>query len=326
MNSYGQILEFSVVSLYEFTPRDDILSTFYRMALSLFEEFKTPPKIIGTGLSKGLKDYGRTKKRLEADGLLLARTKDIEMYSQPYDGKDPKNGCDLEFAISTGKKTYCYVIFCPSLLSIGHNRLLQIANQFIELVQPSYGIGFKRFGRWGPSFFALGLGFGDYPKEESRRIINFRETTWDKRYLKGNLGGIFPWNFLTTPQLSARVGNQSLEDWIQGKPNRGTLQKLTDAMVLWAVPDEDIAEVYQALWEAEVVFDYERYCNSFFKKGAAPAAAPEKAVGEILQKMGYQSTDEVQVFKVDEPGKLRELSRVETRGMLQRKKSGPKDK
>jgi hypothetical protein len=313
---------YSVVSFYGFVPKECTLRQFYAKALGWFMEFQSPPTRIGTGLSKGLRDFTRVKKKLEGDGFSLARTKHIWIYSEPYDGKDPKNGCNLECAISGSKRDYCLVVFPSRVLRIGSKRLLAIAQELIDLLNPRYGIGFERIGRWGPAYFAVGLGCGlDKTPEEDERVINWRETTWERHYLRGYLGGVFPWNFLTAAQLNARAGAMTLEQWISAKPHRGTLQRLANEMVLWSVPEADIPDVYKALWEAEVVFDYMRYCDRLAQ--AAPPSPPmssEEAVSHVLKSFGYQSPDEVQILKVEEPGRTKELSEDEVKRLLSAKK------
>lgn len=50
---------------------------------------------------------------------------------------------------------------------------------------------------------------------------------------QGVLRDVYPWNFLTAPQLAAKVEGCSLRAWISQDVRRGTLTAVSDAVVPW---------------------------------------------------------------------------------------------
>jgi hypothetical protein len=142
--------------------------------------------------------------------------------------------------------------------------MLSIARPVAQALKPVYGIGYTREHRLGPELYAIGIvqGLGlSGPEDEEALIIS----KWsyigmvNQVYRDGLLRDVYPWNFLTQPQLSRPVGAVSLQEWIQSDPRHGTLSVLCDRVCLWEVSEADIPDIRQKLRQADVIFDWRKY-------------------------------------------------------------------
>ncbi|MEI9983509.1 MAG: hypothetical protein WDN69_10055 [Aliidongia sp.] len=73
------------------------------------------------------------------------------------------------------------------------------------------------------------------------------------------LRDVYPWNFLTKPQLSQSIEGLPLEQWIKRMPDRGTLSPIGNGMVLWSVEDADILNVRRTLWQAGSIYNWSKH-------------------------------------------------------------------
>lgn len=153
--------------------------------------------------------------------------------------------------------------------------------ELVEALSPEYGIGYVRKFSMGPNFFAIGLNYGNQlartaeEHEEEMQISRWGySATPRKLWREGIIRDVFPWNFLTEPQLQGKVKetNQSLEEWIRSDPNRGTLQELPKAVKLWTVAEENIKPVREVLWKNRSIYDYHVH-----DKSSGPPLTPEEA-------------------------------------------------
>jgi hypothetical protein len=78
-------------------------------------------------------------------------------------------------------------------------------------------------------------------------------------FREGLLRDVYPWNFLTLPQLTRQVRGIALEQWIQRDARRGKLGLLCDGVSLWEVAEANIPEIRQELRQAHVIFDWRKY-------------------------------------------------------------------
>ena len=90
---------------------------------------------------------------------------------------------------------------------------------------------------------------------EGDRISAWGMALDDRPWRNGLIRDVFRWNFLIKPQLRRAVGNQPLEAWIRGAPDRGTLHRVSKDLVLWSVPEDHIPAVRQPLCDAGVIYD-----------------------------------------------------------------------
>jgi hypothetical protein len=96
--------------------------------------------------------------------------------------------------------------------------------------------------------------------EESRNVAAWMDTGMEESVWRlGIIRDVYPWNFLTAPQLDARVEGCSLREWISMDAQRGSLSAVSDTVVLWDVPEASIPEVRARLKQAHVLFDRRRF-------------------------------------------------------------------
>ncbi len=169
-------------------------------------------------------------------------TSGLGLISLPPGARYPLDGTLLEVDLIPGFN--CFVNFRSSILSIGSGQFLRIAQEIIDLLAPAYGIGYRRLFNRGPSDYAAGM--------EGK----WWTVVYDQLYFF--LRDVYPWNFLSAPQLTNKVGPLTLEQWIGQEPGRGTLSDVAPNMKLWTVSEEDIETVRQALMDVGIIFDYKR--------------------------------------------------------------------
>ena len=132
--------------------------------------------------------------------------------------------------------------------------MLAIATAMAEDLRPEYGIGYNRLRREGPEWFAVGIchsqGVDDAVSKvsgeayEERLVISRWGDAMDERlWRKGILRDVYPWNFLTRPQLSTRVGAEPLRRRVRQDARRGTLKEISGPIVLWEVRQTEIPQV-----------------------------------------------------------------------------------
>jgi hypothetical protein len=63
---------------------------------------------------------------------------------------------------------------------------------------------------------------------------------------------------LTQPHLSRRIGDDTLETWINKSSERGKLSPFARDVVLWEVQDEHIPKIRRELRRARAIFDWTR--------------------------------------------------------------------
>ena len=65
--------------------------------------------------------------------------------------------------------------------------------------------------------------------------------------MRGILRDVYPWNFLTAPQLESKVKKETLADWIQRRKWRGRLEQVDDRITLWDVQEKYIPKIRSVL-------------------------------------------------------------------------------
>jgi hypothetical protein len=247
-------VEHSVLVFYGCTVNAGTIEALFSTALLWSETFHCPFDKIGIG-KKSLYDFRRWYKKIKIRGF--GDISLLELHSIPEGIANRLDATQLAVSLSPAKNR-CIVNFHSSILPIGSAAYFEIALNLIKLLQPSYGVGFKRTHGWGPSYYAMGLGCEGAPQEENDRARSWGIFLRSNLFLHGFIGGVYPWNFLTTSQLRIQVGKGPLEQWIQAKPHRGQLHVVAQNVVLWTVPDDEVANLWKTLSQARVIFDYER--------------------------------------------------------------------
>jgi hypothetical protein len=330
--------EHSVLAFYGFDQSAVTLEAFFHQAIRWFEEFELKPSLLGID-SKGLSNFAPKAKRLKARGFAHAEYIEIHGFSQDHRSDYPF------VALCDPAHFSAHVDFSASVLSFGSESLRRIAETCIQLFKPQYGMGYRRLVNLGPGYYAMGISHGDTSFEEKLRISQSMTAVEGKLYLKGWLRDMYPWNFLTAPQLGVSVNNATtLMAWIQQDGHRGKLRPLSDEVQLWEIPEQDIPGVHCILFDAGVVFDYERdvYAKMreyrlshkavvdhlregrpFVMGPPLPGLKPEQVLGQVLNAMGY-TPEETRVLQVEKPGQTREVSTDEVKAIQRKGKKPPK--
>jgi hypothetical protein len=309
----------------------------YNYSISIFARLGFKPDLMATDLDSGrYKRYETSARKLKTAGSGTARYFTVCTLANGAGNELEGTTCLVSY--STGKDLILDLE--SSVWSIGSAAMLEAARQFCLLLSPAYGIGFRRAFGLGPIYYAMNLATVGVDKDERLRISWWQEARERQLFRAGMLRDVYPWNFLNASQLAARVGDLSLENWIRQDARRGTLVPFASELTLWEVPDEVIPAVRQVLFDAGVIFDYERdwierlrIAENQGYRGedalravlatyglASPpeppvrhqsmevqAATPEEAVAMALKAFGFNSPDEVDVLQTQGEGKIKKL-------------------
>ena len=135
----------------------------------------------------------------------------------------------------------------------------------MHVLKPEYGIGYIRESNLGPTLYAVGLveglGLEDEDDLESINISFWTEARELHIWRQGILRDVYPWNFLTAPQLSRPVNGVPLEEWIVSKPGRGKLSCVSEGTALWEVDVAELPEVRRALWHAGNLYNWPKHVD-----------------------------------------------------------------
>jgi hypothetical protein len=134
----------------------------------------------------------------------------------------------------------------------------------LEALSPEYGIGYSRPLNSGPAFYAIGLLQGPTIEndDERLRIARWGTGTSGMRmevYRDGLLRDVYPWNFLSKPQLQRRIDGVPLEKWISAGKNRGELRTCSTGLKLWNVDMKHQPAIFKTLWDAGAIFNWRNY-------------------------------------------------------------------
>jgi hypothetical protein len=285
---------------------NQFLSWFARKGCSVDTIGLTPP-------FRTMRKFKRMVKKIEQ--LKLSETLGLELNCHAEGAKNQIEDCKLVVDLSVSEPSFAF----SSRTDVYPRceETLDLLKPVIERFQPEYGIGFTRNFYHGPTFYVRGIGCnGRVSVEDEENLIGWFSYA-RKRFVwrHGQIRDVYPWNFLTAPQLNAKVGEATLRDWIGASPSRGILRPVTSDMLLWDVPESDIPAVRQVLWDAGVIFDYHKIIDQ------QTNWATEE---EVMQwALGGRKPEDVKVLKVEGGGKARELS-AEDVERLQGKQGRPK--
>jgi hypothetical protein len=138
--------------------------------------------------------------------------------------------------------------------------LLPLAKEIVHSLKPAYGYAFNRLARQDPSLYAMGIGTGEiYPAGSEAEIEKNRLHWWfnasrEQPWEDGFVRDVYPWSFLTPPQLARPMGNVTLQEWIQQDPQRGKLSAIDRTHVLWEVEERMIRPLRKPLEKAGVIY------------------------------------------------------------------------
>jgi hypothetical protein len=277
----------SALAFYGIRPSPQAAEGFYHAMVKWFGELGHPPDkggVTAPGFGSQLGSFQRLNARLGKKGfrkvtgvtlvatLPRARTWESDSYvSASYMGEDDE--------------LMAYIVARSSVATLSATSLRPVAREVAELLKPVYGIGYTRSHRLDPGFYAIGTNFdpGDLTEEELEEqewIGTWGETLFeDQVYRKGILRDVYPWNFLTRPHLTKKVGGVPLERWIRQNPRRGTLSEFGRGMHFWEVARKDIPKVRQTLRQAGLILEPEEDED----EGVESGWTPEEALAFVLK-------------------------------------------
>ncbi len=194
---------------------------------------------------------------------------DFEVISAIPGGRRPNDYVLTAICSRDVRRSYVSVVARSSIASLSNASMLPFVRTIIQDLKPTYGIGYTRDHSLGPQFYAVGICYGgdDVPTgqayEEQRNIGRWGDLGMDKQvYRDGLLRDVYPWNFLTKPQLTKLVDGITLEKWIRQDPRRGTLGELSGDVLLWELDSAELPWVRQALHQSEAIFNWRKYIST----------------------------------------------------------------
>jgi hypothetical protein len=162
-----------------------------------------------------------------------------------------------------GEKAGTYTCFAvrASLAGVFDVLFEKIATGIATIAKPAYGIGFARPVGSGPLAYVIGAAIGalghvptgeEY--EEDLRTCRWGDIGMVRQvYRQGYIRDVYPKNYLSDVHLTRTVDNLTLEQWIRQDASRGTLNRLSDGMVVWSLEPVAVQDVRRALRQRDCV-------------------------------------------------------------------------
>lgn len=249
----------TVVGFYGGQFKSERLESLYSSLVTWFDGLDGSPDKLGVhgGSFNGKVGAFRTNdSKLRKSGF--DGVEGFSLYSLTPGGEVPL--WDWQFSAEvTAKSATCAIGASPSTAPLPGDALLSISTTVVKTLAPSYGIGFQREMRLGPTMYVTGLVQGLQPwgdeKPEGEKIEAWKTGIKNKVYEQGILRDVYPWNFLTDLQLSRQIEGKSLKQWIKAHPEFGTLSAVAENMYVWEIPGSQISRVCSVLQNARIVFD-----------------------------------------------------------------------
>jgi hypothetical protein len=258
----------SAVAFYGIEPSAKAAEGFCHTVVKWFNELGYPPDRIGVtgpGHSGRKVSFARGSAKLRETGF--EGVTDVELVCYVTNTPSGERAYLLTAIYDgRGESADAHFVARSSLAKLSPTSMLPIARNLAHDLKPAYGIGYTREYRFGPDWYAMGINHSGgavltgEAYEEARNVSRWCDLGMVKQVWRGGLlRDVYPWNFLTAPHLDATVDGRPLRDWIRQDAQRGSLTDVTDAVVLWDVPEESIPEVRSRLKEAHVLFDWRRF-------------------------------------------------------------------
>jgi hypothetical protein len=256
-----------VVTYYGVRHTPSGVKSFYEMIVRWFTSLGFPPDKIGvTGPGHGRKlvTFARGNAKLQRNGF--DKVREFELISSTPDART--GGEFYLVAIYGGcEKSHAYVAVRSSFATLSRESLLAIARETAQYLKPEYGIAYRRDHNLGPTWYAAGINFATEfvvkrgaAYEEALTISRWCDLgRVEKVWQDGLLRDIYPWNFLSPPQLDMHVDGIPLKRWIPNEPRRGKLSDFCCGLSLWEVSESELRSVRPALVEAGAIFDWTKY-------------------------------------------------------------------
>jgi hypothetical protein len=179
----------------------------------------------------------------QADGMWMGAT-------PPNHGDDT---FDSIFSTSFSYEWGHTLVLCfdDQIVGFDQNIMHTLARDLSSFFGARYGYAYQRKFSQGPDFYPDGvIGGNDTISDEEENQI----TRWGnhysmspRKYKTGQLRDIYPYNFISQAHFDEKVGDQTLREWIEKDPIRGTLAQVTDTLWSWQVDASHIESVRAAL-------------------------------------------------------------------------------
>jgi len=285
---------YSAVAFYGFSPSPKMAENLYNCIIEIFDQLGHPPDKIGVGapgFGDQLISFSRGSAKLTRQGF--SNIQHIDLCSTLPDAKILSSDCYCSVCFSI-KDSYVILVAQESLARLSGDSLLPLAKNLIEFIKPCYGIGYYRERQYGPDVYALGINQGgpliapSEVQEQKRHISRWCDTGMvEEVYHQGLIRDVYPWNFLTAPQLERPVNGAPLQDWIQADSSRGKLSCITDAVMLWEVEDAQAPAIRSVLWDAGIIFDWRK----FNEDEPSERLSPEESLRRVLEDAQSKGVD-----------------------------------
>lgn len=159
-----------------------------------------------------------------------------------------------------------HLLFCSRLdiQTVSQSSIKSLVAEVQEIVGFDYGYCFEMGMESGPTFYASGgtlNGRKHFTQLQIEEIAKWSHARGECRKLglpvSHLLRDVFPLNFVNPRHLSMQIGGQSLKDWIEADPRRGTLAPLIEERLwTWTVPENRIAAIRKVLGPARLLVSW----------------------------------------------------------------------
>ena len=276
------------VAFYGVSKEREALESYCQISSDWFSDLGHAPEILGVtgnGYAGRPQKFSRLYERVRK--TRFSGVESVTVIAPLPNAKIPVDDYFLISGFDKGGRN-AFLVVRSNLAQLSVDSMLPVIRRIISVIKPTYGIGYTRPHKYGPAMYALGICQGGpliakgALKEERTAISRWSGVGMKREvYRQGLLRDIYPWNFLTAPQLTRNVGGQSLEQWIRSDSARGSLTVLDHGVTLWEVDQANIAGLRPCLDEAGVIFDWRK----FVQMPTMPLS-PEESLRMVLE--GYE--------------------------------------
>ncbi|NCP62835.1 MAG: hypothetical protein GW748_06630 [Alphaproteobacteria bacterium] len=215
----------------------------------------TPTKMGGKG-NKSI-TFSRGKKALEKENFKGIQEQGIWIIALPPENKVGTETFDFLMAGAMDcedsfKENTCKLCWDEQIIPWENAYIKNLAKDLYQFCKPKYGYAFQREFEKGPIYYSGGIIAGvDYSQKKERQEI----TNWGivgqnekhSKYQPHMIRDVYPLNFLSPQHLKAKIGSQTLQEWIQSDPSHGSLEKLLPDFWCWSVDEKHIESVKEDL-------------------------------------------------------------------------------
>lgn len=237
----------------------------YQALLEWFKQCNLDPDLIsvhGPGFSGKPLAFSKVNSKLSKSGFAGIRS--FTLFALLRDWHVPTVDW-LATAYLDVDESCFYIESRSSFATLDDKRYNATISECASQLRPSYGIAYHRDHSKGPGFYAIGLNIGSpiatgESYDEKLAISRWGDIGMKREvYRSGLLRGVYEHNYLSSAQLSRKIGQVPLEVWIRSDVTRGTLTKLNDRLSLWKVPEIQSESIHNELCRNAAIFDWRTF-------------------------------------------------------------------